>query len=124
MTVILDASALLAFLQGETGGDVVEQAMLENTALCGAVNWSEVYQLLLVNGHDVDRVSEFLLGRKLIRVVSVTREDAEWAARRYVPREGLSMADRLCMALAHRLQSVALTADAAWGSGSLIQQIR
>jgi ribonuclease VapC len=37
---IFDASALLAFLQGEAGADVVE-VHLDDTARCGAADWSE-----------------------------------------------------------------------------------
>ncbi len=54
----------------------------------------------------------------------VTVDDAEWAASRWRPREGLSLADRLCLALADRLDAVAFTADGEWGSGGWIRQIR
>ena len=40
---IFDASALLAFLSGETGDDVMEKALLAGD-LCSAGNWSEVAQ--------------------------------------------------------------------------------
>ena len=41
MSMVLDASAILAFLQGEDGAAEVDAA-LEAGALCGAANWSEV----------------------------------------------------------------------------------
>ena len=113
MSVVLDASALLAYLQGEAGASVVERAILQETALCSTVNWSEVCQQILRKGHDLSQISNFLFGRNLISVVPVSRDDAEWAARRFTRGEGLSLADRLCMALAHRLQLVLLTADRA-----------
>ena len=50
--------------------------------------------------------------------------DAEWAARRWVRGEGLSLADRLCMALGERLEAPVLTADKAWGTDNRIIQIR
>lgn len=124
MSFVLDASAVLAYLQNETGAGVVESAMLHGDAVCGAANWSEVSQQLLAKGHDFATISGFLLGHQLVDIVPVTRDDAEWAARRYVRGEGLSLADRLCMALGHRLQSVVLTADTAWGSSQQIRQIR
>ena len=124
MSVVLDASALLAYLQGEAGASVVERAILQEVALCSTVNWSEVCQQVLQKGHDLSQISNFLFGRNLISVVPVSRDDAEWAARRFTRGEGLSLADRLCMALAHRLQLVLLTADRAWGSDARIQQIR
>jgi len=39
-------------------------------------------------------------------------------------RLGLSLADRLCLALGERLDAEVLTADRSWGSGGRIQQIR
>ena len=48
---VLDASALLAFLQGEPGADLVE-ASLHAGAVCGAANWSEVAQKVLDAGGD------------------------------------------------------------------------
>ncbi|WP_419854507.1 type II toxin-antitoxin system VapC family toxin [Candidatus Poriferisodalis sp.] len=124
MSVVLDASAVLAYLQDESGADLVERAILENTALCGAANWSEVCQQVLDKGRSLEVVVEFLLDRQLVTVVPVSRDDAEWAAHRYVRGEGLSLADRLCLALASRLDSVVLTADRAWGEDGYIRQIR
>lgn len=124
MSVVLDASAILAYLQDELGADLVEQAILEDTALCGAANWSEVCQQVLDKGRSLDAVAKFLFDRQLVTVVPVSQRDAEWAAHRYVRGEGLSLADRLCLALASRLDSVVLTADRAWGSDGHIRQIR
>ena len=42
MTVVLDASALLAYLQRETGADTVRAALGE--AVISTVNWAEVVQ--------------------------------------------------------------------------------
>lgn len=124
MSVVLDASAVLAYLQDESGADLVEQAILEDTALCGAANWSEVCRQVLDKGRSLDAIAKFLFDRRLVTIVPVSREDAEWAARRYVRGEGLSLADRLCMALANRLDIQLLTADRAWGSDGHIRQIR
>lgn len=43
MTAVLDASAILAFVQGEAGSDVVEDQLVAGSR-CGAANWSEVAQ--------------------------------------------------------------------------------
>lgn len=59
-----------------------------------------------------------------LAVVPVTVEDAEWAARRWRSGEGLSLSDRLCLALADRLDEEALTADQSWGTGGRLRQIR
>lgn len=122
MSAVVDASALLAFLQGETGADVVE-AQFDDDAVCGAANWSEVAQKVLAAGRDWDLASALLLSYQL-RVEPVTADDAERAARRWKAGDGLSLADRLCLALADRTGVPAWTADAAWGDGESVNQIR
>ena len=119
---VIDASALLAFLQGEDGADVVEQ-LLDAGAVCGAANWSEVAQKVLAAGRDWD-LARALLQSYEIEVEPVTSPDAEWAAQRWRRGEGLSLGDRLCLALAHRRGDEAWTADAAWGRGEGVRQIR
>lgn len=123
MNAVLDASALLAFLQGEQGAAVVEARLQGSGARCGAANWSEVAQKVRSAGRDWELARALLLSYEL-QVEPVTVDDAEAAARRWRSGEGLSLADRLCLALAERLGSTAWTADAAWGSAPNIQQIR
>lgn len=60
----------------------------------------------------------------LVRIEPVIVEDAEVAALRWRSGQGLSLADRLCLALADRLGSTAWTADTGWGSAANINQIR
>ena len=122
MSVVLDASALLAFVKDENGAEAVDAALLDDPR-CGSANWSEVAQRVLATGGDWDLVRALLLSYGL-RVEPVTAVDAEWAARRWVHGEGLSLADRLCMALGERLDVPVLTADTAWGSEGRIIQIR
>ena len=57
-------------------------------------------------------------------VEPVTEVDAEWAAVRWSRSEGLSLGDRLCLAVGQRLGATVLTADKAWGSRGTIKQIR
>jgi PIN domain nuclease of toxin-antitoxin system len=122
MSAVLDASALLAFIQDEDGSDTVELA-LEDDSLCGAANWSEVAQKVLAAGLDWDLVRALLLSYEL-RIEPVSAADAEWAARRWKRGEGLSLADRLCLALAERADVDVLTADFVWGSEGRVRQIR
>lgn len=122
MTVVLDASAVLAFLLGEDGAESVEVALVGD-ARCGAANWSEIAQKVLAAGRDWDIVRA-LLSSYDIEVVPVDADDAEWAAHRWKRGEGLSLADRLCLALAERCEAEVLTADAAWGTSSRVRQIR
>ena len=122
MSAVLDASAILAFLQDEDGTDMVEAELLAG-ACCGAANWSEVGQKVLAAGRDWDLVRALLVGYG-VQIEPVLVDDAEWAARRWRRGEGLSLADRLCMALAERRDADVLTADTAWGSTGRVRQIR
>ena len=122
MSCMLDASAILAFLQGEPGADLVEERLLA-AARCAAVNWSEVAQKVRAAGRDWDLARALLLSYAVV-VEPVTQEDGEWAAARWRPGEGLALADRLCLALGERLSMVTVTADIAWGSSESVVQIR
>ncbi len=122
MSVVLDASAILAFVQDEAGSDVVE-AELSGESRCGAANWSEVAQKVLAAGRDWDLVRALLESYEL-EIEPVEAVDAEWAARRWRRGEGLSLADRLCLALAERVDGEVVTADSAWGSAGRVRQIR
>lgn len=119
---VVDASAILAFVQGENGADVVESA-LGDDPWCGAANWSEVAQKVLAAGRDWDLVRALLMSYEL-RVEPVSGVDAEWAAHRWRRGEDRSLADRLCLALAERVNAEVLTADMSWGSDGRVRQIR
>jgi PIN domain nuclease of toxin-antitoxin system len=119
---VVDASALLAFLQDETGSDLVEQHLVDG-AVCGAANWSEIAQKVRAAGRDWDLVRSLLLSYSLT-IEPVDASDAERAARLWHLGSGLSLADRLCLALGERLDVQVLTADRSWGSDGRIRQIR
>lgn len=119
---VFDASALLAFLSAEEGTDIVESA-LESGGMCSTANWSEVAQKVLAAGGDWD-LSRALLLSYGISLEPVDADDAEWAAHRWRAGEGLSLGDRLCLALAHRTDDDVLTADHTWGEDGRIRQIR
>jgi len=122
MTTVLDASALLAFLQDEPGSDIVEAA-LQREPSCGAANWSEIAQKIHAADRDWDLVKALLMSYDLT-IEPVTSDDAELAARRWRRGDGLSLADRLCQALGERLEANILTADTEWGTAGRIRQIR
>lgn len=109
---VFDASALLAFLLGEPGSEVVEPR-LERGGRIGAANWLEVAQKIgSVPGAWA--VSRGLLLSYPLTVEPVLLDDAEEAAATWRRGEGLSLADRLCLALGRRLKAEILTADGAW----------
>jgi PIN domain nuclease of toxin-antitoxin system len=119
---VFDASALLAYLQGEDGSAIVETA-LEAGGACGAANWSEVAQKVCGHGRDWVLSRSLLLSYGLV-IEPVTVDDAERAATSWRSGQGLSLADRLCLALGDRLDVPVLTADRAWGVAGRIRQIR
>jgi PIN domain nuclease of toxin-antitoxin system len=119
---LIDASALLAYLQGEPGSKPVEEALRARSA-CPATNWSEVAQTVLAHGRDWE-LARALLKSYGVEIVPVGETDAEWAARRWRRGEGLSLADRLCLAVGERLNARILTADRAWGTDGRVEQIR
>jgi ribonuclease VapC len=119
---VLDASAILAFLQGEPGADVVEP-VLTDQAHCSAVNWSEVAQKVRSAGGDWP-VAVALLSSYGVQVEPATVADADAAARLWRRGSGLSLADRFCLALGDRLDATVWTADTAWNSVADVRQIR
>jgi len=122
MMIVLDASAILAFLRQEPGYEIVQQA-LEGGAICSSANWSEVMQKILQRGDDWIAMRQLLFSYEL-GIEPVTRADAEWAAVYWLTHSALSLGDRLCLALGHRMKATVMTADSACGTGDSIQQIR
>lgn len=116
---VLDASAVLAYLQGEQGADVVARHL--SGGVVSTANWAEVLTRL-AGAIDVT-LAEGILMSQGVAFATVTVDDARTAAR-LRDREGLSLADRLCLALAARLATDAVTADRAWGRGAGVIQIR
>jgi len=119
---LFDASALLCFLAGETGADLVESKLLDGGACCAA-SWSETAQKTRQRGADWTLARGLLLGYGLA-VEPVTGADAELAAGLWSDSPALSLGDRLSLAQRARLEAVVWTADAAWGSSPVIRQIR
>lgn len=109
--MVIDSSALLAYLQGEPGSDLVRSSLAEG-AVVSAANWSEVAQKVRRAG--AWEVARSLLLSYPLQIAAVTVDDAEAAAVAWMPGSSLSLADRLCLALAARLELSALSADRAW----------
>jgi len=111
MIAVVDASVVLAWLQDEPGSDEAERFLVEG--VIGAANWSEVLQKARQHGAQADLVARLLTSFGL-SVADVTREDAEDAASLWVSGNGLSLGDRLCLALGLRLGAEVVTLDHAW----------
>jgi PIN domain nuclease of toxin-antitoxin system len=113
LLAVLDASALLALLKGETGQERVEAA-LKNAAIC-TVNITETMTNLIDSGADSETLGALIRETRLMVVDFDYDLAVDAAALRDLTRaRGLSLGDRACLALAKRLGGVALTADRAW----------
>ena len=119
---VLDASALLALLLNERGAERVRQELLRG-AVCSTANWSEVAQKVRVAGKDWNAASALLLSFDLT-VEPVTFADAECAADLWAKGSSLSLADRICIALAMRLDDTVLTSDTAWAGRPGVELLR
>ena len=116
---LLDASALLAYLQRELGFEAVREALREGAAI-SAVNLAEVAGKLKARGKDPERIVRRLLAMGL-EVLPFTLEAAlaGGALGRLTRSLGLSLADRACLA-AGRVRGLAvLTADRTWAGVDL-----
>ena len=118
---VLDASALLAYLQDAPGSQTV-QAALGVGAIINTVNYAEVLSRLTDAGEEPAaphrRFQEQGLIGGLLEVVPLTQEDAVTIARlRATTRQqGLSLGDRACLATGLRLGRPVITADRGWAA--------
>jgi ribonuclease VapC len=113
--VVLDASAVLALLNNESGAQTVG-GRLEGASI-SSVNWSEVVQKAVSLG--VDRAPADMredLGAVGLAVRDFSASQSEIAAGLWMStREvSLSLADRACLALAIDLRVPVLTGVRAW----------
>jgi PIN domain nuclease of toxin-antitoxin system len=111
--VVLDSSAILAVLRGESGRDAVLDRLFQ--AVTCSVNLTEVVTKLLDDGvaiPKIDRVVSSVSGR----IVDFDRDLAIQAGllRAATRHKGLSLGDRACLALAMRERLPVMTADRAW----------
>ena len=115
LSVVLDASALLAALQNEQGGDVVNELVLnpENKVVMSALNWSEVFDRLLRSGISEEIVAEMLDALEL-EIMDFNQEQARMAASCRMLAPALSLADRACLVLAKTRRIEAWTMDKVW----------
>ncbi len=118
---VLDASAVLAVLNGEPGEKKVIPLLTESAV--SSVNLTEVAAKLLEAGMDEAsaQIAVSVLG--IGEIVDFT-EDSAWEAAQLRPltkQYGLSLGDRACLALARKLNVPAVTADKEWSKFKLCQ---
>ena len=113
MSAVLDASALLAYLQDEPGGERV-RAVLPR-AVMSTVSWTEVIGKAREEGVDTQGLREDLatLGLAFEPFSALQAEIADQLKER-TRRLGLSLGDRACLALGSDRGEPVYTADRAW----------
>lgn len=126
---VLDASALLAFLQDERGAEMVEQA-LKDGAYMSAVNLGELLSKVSDQGSDPDDFHKQLMRSgtigKGVTIVPCDEEDAVAISkiRRSSKQVGLSLGDRACIALGIKLGMPILTTDRLWSKLNIEADIK
>lgn len=125
-SVLLDASAFLAFANREPGGERVQSVL--RSSVISAVNASEVVGKLAAQGFSLAEANKHLV-QFVKEVVPFDGHQAILAAG-LLPEtraHGLSFGDRACLAAAKQLGLPVLTADQVWGKldiGVVIEVIR
>lgn len=125
--IVLDASALLAILNQESGSEKLTAVLLREAA-ASTVNLAEVHSKLVGRGAKPDDSWETV--QSLIRdSVPFTAEQAKLTGDLASQTQpfGLSLGDRACLALGISLNAPIYTADRSWKKlkvGALIHTIR
>ena len=111
--VILDASALLALIQEETGAEIIKPLL--KFSVMSVVNVTETLSVLQRTNISPEE-GLTLITDIITTIVPFDLEQAERVAKLHplVQPQGLSLADRACIALGIKLQIPIYTADRIW----------
>ena len=111
--VVIDASAILAAILGEAGGDLVFDLLDES--IVSTVNVAEVYTYAAINDLPTDAIDAFFADTG-IEVVPFDQAQAVATGGlvSHTRKAGLSLGDRSCLALAKLRRAAVLTADRPW----------
>ncbi|MFP3013105.1 MAG: type II toxin-antitoxin system VapC family toxin [Rickettsia sp.] len=111
--IVLDASALLALVQNERGGEIIKPLL--SYTIMSTVNITEV--LTALKRTNIDTAETLTLITDFIAVIiPFDLEQAKYAAelQAYTQHKGLSLGDRACIALGIKLNTTIYTADKIW----------
>ncbi len=112
---VFDASAVLAFIFDEPGGDKAAQLLEDGAAAISAVNLAEVVARLVERGFAQADVDAICAGLRL-EVIPLTEALAVTSGKLRASTRalGLSLGDRCCLALALAHGAEVVTADRPW----------
>lgn len=113
---VLDTSAVLAMIYGETGGEVARKHA--DPGSISRVNVAEVLTDLIRTGYGTAVECMSVLGKLDIRFRSIYDDQTQRVAE-LKQIKGLSLGDCFCIALAESIREPLVTADQQWGRLSL-----
>lgn len=130
--IVLDASAVLARIHNEPGGerldallDAVERGAEVQVSI-SSLNWCEI--LTRLQRESVTNPREMLASLLAdVDLVPFGRAEAELAAHIAMANPALSLGDRACLALASSLDATAWTTDKVWAKlpvGTKLEMLR
>ncbi len=119
-SVVLDTSALLAYLFNEVGADAVAPILEDGRGVIGSANYAELFSKLIDRGIPAAEVMTIIDSLEL-EFVSQDEQQAQLTGKlRSVSKSfGLSLGDRSCFALAMVSGLPVLTADRVWSNMSV-----
>lgn len=122
--VVLDASALLAYLQQEKGYKEIENALAKGAAI-SAVNLAEVYVQMVSDSLNLQQAIPLIKALGLL-IVPFDEDEAKISAELYPIGKslGLSLGDRACLSLGLKLGLPVLTTDKTWSKLNLQIDVR
>ena len=113
MSVVLDASALLAYLQDEPGGERVKAVL--GQAVLSTVNWAEVIGKAREQEVETEGLREDLASLGVtFEPFSAIQAEIAGRLKERTKRLGLSLGDRACLSLGCDRGEAVYTADRAW----------
>jgi PIN domain nuclease of toxin-antitoxin system len=118
MSFVLDACAMIAFLRGESGADVVESLILDEDCMIHAVNLCEVYYDCLLREEEENLARAIIADIESLGIVSRADMDTQFwqdvgLHKAKIRRASLQtpLADCFAMSLAKREDATLVTSD-------------
>lgn len=123
--VVLDTSAVLAYLFQEAGADKVLPVLEEGLGVMSAVNYAELVGKLVDQGMPAEIIRETLFDLALEVVEYDEAQAFETGVLRTISKAfGLSLGDRACLVLAIVMKLPVLTADRVWLNVPMPTEVR
>lgn len=113
--VVLDTSAILAYLFDETGAEQVKPILEANLGVISSVNYAELASKLVDKGMPLEAVISAIENLELTFVAQDQQQAQMNAELRPLSKAfGLSLGDRACLALGLVQNLPVMTADKVW----------